>query len=373
MTVAILITIVILVCIIIALMAYNISIHKKIAKFSNISEKINGLNVLQNFMDTIGEYSSVEEKIQKINEIILNKYNILKYSTIVVFNGAEYELKASNVDEKHWQTLTRLGDEEIFKDSIATATPKYITVEKESEKLPYQKMEFGRAKSAMFFPLYIDNVYIGYWLIESSEIHAFDNIDTAIIEVIRDNIVTILKTVQYQNTVENTVRKDLFTGLNSAEYLYGLGKKEIDKYTISTVCMFRITNIEEINEKISRHLGNKVITEVSRFFENNISKDYLFVRYMGPKFVIVFSGVQSEDVANFLEDIKAQIEEMQIHPDLDDKAIANVKNKEEIYVSPRLNFVLTSYYKGTSMDGLTKKLEEYIDNADKSESDINYI
>ena len=373
MTVAILITIVILVCIIIALMAYNISIHKKITKFSNISEKINGLNVLQNFMDTIGEYSSVEEKIEKINEIILNKYNILKYSTIVVFNGAEYELKASNVDEKHWQTLTKLGDEEIFKDSIATATPKYITVEKESEKLPYQKMEFGRAKSAMFFPLYIDNVYIGYWLIESSETHAFDNIDTAIIEVIRDNIVTILKTVQYQNTVENTVRTDLFTGLNSAEYLYGLGKKEVDKYTISTVCMFRITNIEEINEKISRHLGNKVITEVSRFFENNISKDYLFVRYMGPKFVIVFSGVQSEDVANFLEDIKSQIEEMQIHPDLDDKAIANVKNKEEIYVSPRLNFVLTSYYKGTSMDGLTKKLEEYIDNADKSESDINYI
>ena len=94
---------------------------------------------------------------------------------------------------------------------------------------------------------------------------------------------------------------------------------------------------------------------------------------MGPKFVIVFSGVQSEDVANFLEDIKAQIEEMQIHPDLDDKAIANVKNKEEIYVSPRLNFVLTSYYKGTSMDGLTKKLEEYIDNANKGESDINYI
>ena len=361
MTVAILITIVILVCIIIALMAYNISIHKKITKFSNISEKINGLNVLQNFMDTIGEYSSVEEKIEKINEIILNKYNILKYSTIVVFNGAEYELKASNVDEKHWQTLTKLGDEDIFKDSIATATPKYITVEKESEKLPYQKMEFGRAKSAMFFPLYIDNVYIGYWLIESSEIHAFDN------------IVTILKTVQYQNTVENTVRTDLFTGLNSAEYLYGLGKKEVDKYTISTVCMFRITNIEEINEKISRHLGNKVITQVSKFFENNISKDYLFVRYMGPKFVIVFSGVQSEDVANFLEDIKAQIEEMQIHPDLDDKAIANVKNKEAIYVSPRLNFVLTSYYKGTSMDGLTKKLEEYIDNADKSESDINYI
>ena len=96
-------------------------------------------------------------------------------------------------------------------------------------------MEFGRAKSAMFFPLYIDNVYIGYWLIESSEIHAFDNIDTAIIEVIRDNIVTILKTVQYQNTVENTVRTDLFTGLNSAEYLYGLGTVSYTHLTLPTI------------------------------------------------------------------------------------------------------------------------------------------
>ena len=362
----------VLIIVIVGLIIYNLSIHKKIQTFRNINQKITNLSVVQDFMNAIGETSSVDDKIKKINDILIQKYEI-KYSTIVVFNGAEYIVKASNVDKRHWDSLSSLQDIDMFKDSISTATPKYVTVNSEKERLPYQQMEFGRAKSAIFFPLYIDNVYIGYWLIESSEIHAFDNIDTAIIEVIRDNIVTILKTVQYQNTVENTVRTDLFTGLNSAEYLYGLGKKEVDKYTISTVCMFRITNIEEINEKISRHLGNKVITEVSRFFENNISKDYLFVRYMGPKFVIVFSGVQSEDVANFLEDIKSQIEEMQIHPDLDDKAIANVKNKEEIYVSPRLNFVLTSYYKGTSMDGLTKKLEEYIDNADKSESDINYI
>ncbi len=53
--------------------------------------------------------------------------------------------------------------QEIFKDSISTATPKYVTIMKE-KRLPYQTMEFGRAKSAMFFPLYIENVYIGYWI-----------------------------------------------------------------------------------------------------------------------------------------------------------------------------------------------------------------
>ena len=50
-----------------------------------------------------------------------------------------------------------------------------------------------------------------------------------------------------------------------------------------------------------------------------------------------------------------------------------MKLKKDISVTPRLNFDLTSYYKGTSMDGVTKKLEEYIDQADKKENDINYI
>ena len=99
--------VVLLIIIIIVLVVYNISIHKKIENFSNINQKITSLNVLQDFMNTISESSSVDEKIKKINDIIIERYEI-KYSTIVIFNGAEYLLKASNVDEKHWDTLKNL-------------------------------------------------------------------------------------------------------------------------------------------------------------------------------------------------------------------------------------------------------------------------
>ena len=167
--------IIVLIIIVICLFFYNLSISKKIENFNNINQKITNLNILQDFMNTISEVTSVNEKIEKINNILIERYNI-KYSTIVIYNGTEYVVKASNVEEKHWDTLRNLQNEEIFKDSIQTATPKYITIEKEGERLPYQKMEFGRAKSAMFFPLYIENVYIGYWIIEGSKPHEFDNI-----------------------------------------------------------------------------------------------------------------------------------------------------------------------------------------------------
>ena len=370
----------ILVSIIIVLLIYNITIHKKIEQFNNLSRQANNLRVLQDFLSTIGEYSSVDEKIQKINDILIEKYEI-KYSTIVVFNGAEYEVKASNVDRKHWNTLSKLQEVPIFKDSIATATPKYVTVNNENERLPYQEMEFGRAKSAIFYPIYIENVYIGYWIIESGVAHDFDNIDTTIFEVVKDNIVSVLKTVVHQKTLEAIVRKDLFTGLYSEEYLCGEGKKVIDQYTTSAVCMFRITNLEEINDKYSRKLGNQVVMHISDFIGNNISNEYIFIRYMGPKFVIVFSGIDIDSVTTFLTDIKSQAEEIEISlpenngiEEIEIEAIDRKKKKEEpIKVNAKLNFVLSTYYKGTGMEEVLKKLEQYVDNADKDENDITCI
>ena len=372
----------ILVTIIIILLIYNININKKIQQFNNLNRQANNLRVIQDFLSTIGECSSVDEKIQKINDILIEKYEI-KYSTIVVFNGAEYEVKASNVDKKHWKTLSKLQEVPIFKDSIATATPKYVTVNNDNERLPYQEMEFGRAKSAIFYPIYIDNIYIGYWIIESGVAHDFDNIDTTIFEVVKDNIVSVLKTIVHQKTLEAIVRKDLFTGLYSEEYLYGEGKKIIDRYTTSAVCMFRITNLEEINDKYSRKLGNQVVMDISEFIGNNISNDYLFIRYMGPKFVIVFSGVDVDSVTTFVTDIKTQAEEIEIslpiNKDIEEIEVEKIDRKkkkqegEQAKVKAKLNFVLTTYYKGTGMEEVLKKLEQYVDNADKSENDITCI
>ena len=352
--------IIILILIIVALLAYNLSISKKIENFNSINQKITNLNILQDFMNTISEVTSVNEKIQKINNILIERYNI-KYSTIVVYNGTEYVIKASNVDKKHWEVLRNLQSEETFKDSIQSAIPKYITIEKEGERLPYQKMEFERAKSAIFFPLYIDNVYIGYWIIEGSKPHEFDNIDTTILEVVKNNIVSVLKTVEQQQIIENIVREDKFTKLKSAEYLFGEGKKTIDKYTTSTVCLFKITNIEEINDTLGRKTGNEIITAVSEKVKQDLSDEYIFVRYMGPKFAIVFSGIEMDAIVSFMSQVKEKVENIKITVD---------KNKEAI---PKINVVLSTYYKGTALEGLTKKLEEYLDTASNNENTINYL
>ena len=360
--------IILLVVIIVALTVYNMSVNKKIDTFTNLNQKVISLNVLQEFMDTISKGESADEKIKKINEILIEKYDI-KYSTIVVYNGSEYIIKATNVDSKHWDTLKNLHQEEIFRDSIETATPKYITVESENERLPYQKMEFGRAKSAMFFPLYIDNIYIGYWIIESSAPHDFDKIDTTILEVIKNNIVSVIETVAKQEVIENIVREDEFTGLKSEEYLYGEGKRIIDQYDTSAICMINVINLVDINENLGRHTGNIVIEKVADMIKQNIASEYVCVRYMGPKFVLAFTGIDVEGVNSFITEIKKNIESMQIEQAEEDI----YEDEEQEIVSPKVNIAVTTYYKGTALEGTTKKLEEYIDTCDEKESQINYI
>ena len=360
MDIALIGLIIFLIIFVIGLIIYNISIYKKVKSLSNTHEKIANLRVLQDFMDTIGKDTSVEDKIKIINDILIDKYNI-KYSTIVVFNGAEYILKASNVDKRFWNTMSNLHTNEVFKDSIQNAMVKYITVDNPKEKLSYQREEMTRAKSAMFFPLYIDNIYIGYWIMESEEPHAFDGIDTGILEIVRENIISVLKTISYQNTLENIYRVDKFTGLNSAEYLYGKGKLNISKYAKSTVCMFTINNIEEVNEEYGRKVGTELIVKLANSIKTNIALEYIFVRYMGPKFAIVFSGLEMEDSLKLATQIKQNIDNIK------------VLTKDKKQIRPITNFVLGTYYKGTGLEEVTKKLEEYLDNSEKTQSEINYI
>ena len=334
------------------LVTYNININKKIQTFSTISQKITSLNALQNFMDILGEDVSSDDKIENLNNVIIEKYDI-KYSTIVTFDGQRYSIKTTNVDENYREVLSNLHTNETFKESIETATTKYVTVTAANPKLPYQLLDGARCKSAMFFPLYMDNVYIGYWIIESEKPRAFENMDTSILEVVKENIIKIIKGIEYQNTIESTVKIDQFSGLFTIEYLYGKGRKELNQYATSAMCMFNIVNIEEINAT-NRKLGNKIITEISKQIKDSISANYIFVRYMGPKFVIAFGGVENEAVKNFLADVKNTIEEIEIKYEIGKKI------KTASSVSPKINFAITTYYKGTPLEGTLQKLEDFL-------------
>ena len=68
-------------------------------------------------------------------------------------------------------------------------------------------------------------------------------------------------------------------------------------------------------------------------------------------------------------DIKKKMESIKVEQNKQD---IKTKAKPKI-ASPKTNMVVTTYYKGTALEGTTKKLEEYLNTAPKDETQINYI
>jgi len=89
---------------------------------------------------------------------------------------------------------------------------------------------------------------------------------------------------------------------------------------------------------------------------------------MGPKFAIVFSGIEIQAVKNFMEQIKTQIEKIELEP-----VDVEFEGDEDIMANPKINIIISTYYKGTALEGAMKKLEEYLDNASNDENGINYL
>ncbi|MBR2744301.1 MAG: diguanylate cyclase [Clostridia bacterium] len=359
--------IIILIGVIAVLLLNNFKTNESLRKLKNTNQKVASLNVLQDFIEVISNsvYSS-EEKMNKINSILTEKYEI-KFSTIVIFDGIKYKVESSNVSEKHFKMFEQLHTQEIFEDSIKNATPKYITVN-QGEKLPYLDNEFERAKSAIFFPIYVDNIYMGYWLIEGNKPHEFDNIDTTTLDVVKNNLISAIKIIRKQGVIENIARYDDVTGLNTYEYLYGTGRKTIDKYPTSIVSLIKIINLQQIEEKASKKTAESALKGISEYIKSCLSPEYILVRYSNDELAIVFSGSESEGVSKFLANLKATIEQLRI------KIINSLR--EDLngqVVLPKLNIAVTSYYKETALENILINLDEYLEETDANESDITFL
>ena len=318
-------------------------------------------------MEVLGNNSmSTQEKMNEINNLLVEKYGI-KFSTIVMFDGVKYSVEASNVNEKHWKMFEQLQNQYIFEESITNATPKYITVDQE-EKLPYLDMEFERAKSAIFFPIYVENIYMGYWLIEGNKSHEFDSTDTALLDVVKSNLVYALKVIKNQRILENISRIDKVTGLNTYEYLYGSVRKVIDKYPTSIVSLIKIINLQQVQEKASKKTSDAMLKGVSDYIRGCLSPEYIFVRNSEDELAVIFSGSDMEGVSKFLENLKKTVEQIRV------KIVGSLRESiNGQVVAPKLNIVSTSYYKETALESVLKNLEEYLTETDASESDITCL
>ena len=331
MPIIIMIIIAIEVTIIIFLLGYNVHTNRNLEQAKKSKKSFSRILALRDIMNISASSKSSKEKMEELNKVLIEKMDI-DYSTIVYYNGLEYIIKVTNISDIEISNMENdilyIQNLNIFKEAIDKREFKYITVDKQEEELPYLENRKNIIKSVIFYPMTSKGKYIGYWLIESKKVKAFENVDIQILENLKQAIRNTIEVLSYEEAIETMVRDDKFSELKTMEYLQTEGKMLLEQYNKPQIVMFRIDNLEEINEEFSRNAGNVLITEVTKKIHSITRGDNIFVRYMGPKFIIILDDkknveenkenntddiiIQKNDYMEVLKNIKENVENIKL-------------------------------------------------------------
>lgn len=331
MPIIIMIIIAIEVTIIIFLLGYNVHTNRNLEQAKKSKKSFSRILALRDIMNISASSKSSKEKMEELNKVLIEKMDI-DYSTIVYYNGLEYITKVTNISDIEIPNMEKdilyIQNLNIFKEAIDKREFKYITVDKQEEELPYLENRKNIIKSVIFYPMTSKGKYIGYWLIESKKVKAFENVDIQILENLKQAIRNTIEVLSYEEAIETMVRDDKFSELKTMEYLQTEGKMLLEQYNRPQIVMFRIDNLEEVNEEFSRNAGNVLITEVTKKIHSITRGDNIFVRYMGPKFIIILDDkkniednikenntddiIQKNDYMEVLKNIKENVENIKL-------------------------------------------------------------
>ena len=331
MPIIIMIIIAIEVTIIIFLLGYNVHTNRNLEQAKKSKKSFSRILALRDIMNISASSKSSKEKMEELNKVLIEKMDI-DYSTIVYYNGLEYITKVTNISDIEISNMENdilyIQNLNIFKEAIDKREFKYITVDKQEEELPYLENRKNIIKSVIFYPMTSKGKYIGYWLIESKKVKAFENVDIQILENLKQAIRNTIEVLSYEEAIETMVRDDKFSELKTMEYLQTEGKMLLEQYNRPQIVMFRIDNLEEVNEEFSRNAGNVLITEVTKKIHSITRGDNIFVRYMGPKFIIILDDkkniednikenntdgiIQKNDYMEVLKNIKENVENIKL-------------------------------------------------------------
>ena len=149
-----LIVVVLLLLFIIFLMTRLKSLLEVEKNYALMSKNYSTVTILQEIMVILGNKIPATKKLERINEILINRFDIA-YSTIVEAGEDGNIVKASNLPEDLYSQIVNLDTEKLFADSMNQNVPKYITALK---ILEYPSADRRDIRSALMFPLYREDV-----------------------------------------------------------------------------------------------------------------------------------------------------------------------------------------------------------------------
>jgi len=284
------------------LIIFALILLKELKNFQNLKKNYSAVVVLQKIMEVLGRKIPANEKLEEINKLLIEENDIM-YSTIVSYDGDSHIVQISNVNSAYLEAFKEISDDSIFKNNALKNIPKYVTLP-QGESLKYSSAKERGICSAMFMPLYLNDTYVGYWLMEDKRPNAFDRFEKIQLSILKNNLVLIIENSNYQSTIEKMAVSDRLTGLYNRYYLYSKGRNLINEYPVSTIVIADIDHFKKINDTYGHDVGDDVLVNMVQTTLNSLSKQDIFVRFGGEEFVIMFPGKAPDECKQKIDEIR---------------------------------------------------------------------
>ncbi len=343
------ITIMIILLLIIAfLMIVLLKMNNDIKYYKVVSKNLSAMRVIQSMFEIMGATIPAENKIKELNKIIIDTYSP-KYSTIVTFDGNNYNVEATNIETDFGEALATLADASEFRANVGKNVSKYITTSAD-KNLGYKTAIERNIKSCMFSPIYHNNTYLGYWIIEDEVENAFDNMSKNEVAKLKNNMGVFLENTLYQNMIEAAENTDKQTGFYNNIFLYSKAKKKVADYENNTLVFLQFRNLADINNTYSREIGDRILLKAINVMKELVGNETISVRYSGAKFVIIYPNSTAETIHSNIERMLANIKS---------NAIEKVDNT---FVTLDIQIVMSTFKKQSNLEKQIQKMVDYVEN-----------
>lgn len=338
--------IIFLVIVILILVVFSLFLIKRNKYYSVAVGNMSGMVIMQRMFELMASTIPASKKIEELNNIIIEVFNS-KSSTISIFDGSTYEVKATNVEPVFVDSIKSLAEEQDFKNNSLNNVSKYL-VAAGGRLLGYKSAMERKIRSAMFSPIYYNGMYLGFWLLEDDAENAYDSMSKEELAKLKDHIGVFIENVLSQESIENAYNTDKHTGFYNNLYLYSNVRQKIVAEENSVLTVMQFANLPELNNEYGREVGNRLIEKAARLMQEVFNESNIFVRYSGSKFCIVSPGASAEAMHGTVE-----------------RYLTNLKMQEEVVDSEKVSLgtciVMKNIRKQSNIEREISKMADYVE------------
>lgn len=271
----------------------------QIKYYKAVAGNMAAMTVMQRMFEIMASNIPAKKKIEELNSIIIDVFDS-KYSTISIYDGTEYEVKATNVENTYIDSIVNIAEDNDFKSNAKNNISKYL-VAAGPRVLGYKSAAERKIKSAMFSPIYYNGTYLGFWLMEDNAEDAYESISKDELAKLKDNIGVFIENVIGQENLENAYNTDKQTGFYNNIYLYSSVRHQTSLVDTSSLVLISFSGLPNINEENGRAVGDSLLLKATRLLKETIPEENIFVRYTGSRVVVVCPGVSVETIHGVIE------------------------------------------------------------------------